>query len=85
MWKSLEEVVASSRNHGGIVVFLFPGRFNIFAPENIPYQKERIVFQPSSFRGELLNFGFVFCLVYEGGVKYKAMGSDPSSSYTVAP
>ena len=30
-------------------------KFNI-APENLPSQKERIVFQLSFFRGELLNF-----------------------------
>ena len=29
------------------------------APENVPSQKERIVFQPSFFKGELLNFGGV--------------------------
>ena len=27
------------------------------APEKLPFQQERIVFQPSFFRGELLNFG----------------------------
>ena len=29
------------------------------APENLPSQKERIVFQVAFFRGELLNFGGV--------------------------
>ena len=37
-----------------------PAKFNI-APENWPSQKERLVFQPSFFRGELLNFGGVIC------------------------
>ena len=32
-----------------------PPKFNI-APENRESQKERIIFQPSIFRGELLNF-----------------------------
>ena len=30
------------------------------APENKPSQKERIIFQPSFFRGELLNFWGVY-------------------------
>ena len=33
-----------------------PCKFNI-APENKPSKKQRIIFQPSFFRGELLNFG----------------------------
>ena len=42
---------------GGMLCWLVaPWKFNL-APENIPSQKERIVFHPSFFRGELLNFG----------------------------
>ena len=35
-----------------------PWKFNT-APEILPFQKERIIFQPLFFRGELLNFGSV--------------------------
>jgi len=37
---------------------LTPAKFNI-APEKLPSQKERILFQPSLFTGKLLNFGGV--------------------------
>ena len=39
---------------------LLPPKLNM-APEKLPVQKERLVFQPSFFffRGELLNFGGV--------------------------
>ena len=40
-----------------------PPKFNI-APEKLPSQKERIVFQPSIFSGELLNFRDVFSIVF---------------------
>ena len=49
----------SSMNSMKLIKVMFtPWKFNI-APENLPSQKERIVFQPSFFRGELLNFGGV--------------------------
>ena len=35
---------------------VYSPEFYQFAPENIPSQKERIIFQPSFFRGKLLNF-----------------------------
>ena len=44
-----------------------PWKFNI-APKNIPSQKERIVFQPAFFRGELLNFGSVVITLPETNI-----------------
>ena len=47
-----------------VVVSNTPRKFNSLPPRNRQSQKEGLIFQPSFFRGELLNFGGVFFFMF---------------------